>query len=82
MARLHGGRAPGAGPAWRLACRYSGIGFGLHNDVVAPYLLRLATQEQKQRWLPGMADGTYVSAIAMTDSVSRRSMRAGNWLRK
>ncbi len=34
------------------AGRYSGIGFGLHNDVVAPYLLRLATEEQKQRWLP------------------------------
>jgi alkylation response protein AidB-like acyl-CoA dehydrogenase len=30
------------------AGRYSGIGFGLHNDVIAPYLLRLATDEQKQ----------------------------------
>src|SRR5437763_14595657 len=29
--------------------RASGIGFGLHNDVVAPYLLELATDEQKQR---------------------------------
>ena len=34
------------------AGRFSGLGFGLHNDVTAPYLLRLATEEQKQRWLP------------------------------
>ena len=34
------------------AGRFSGIGFGLQNDVVAPYLLRLANEEQKQRWLP------------------------------
>ena len=33
--------------------RYSGLGFALQNDVIAPYLLRLATEEQKQRWLPG-----------------------------
>ncbi|MFZ2174828.1 MAG: acyl-CoA dehydrogenase family protein, partial [Rhodococcus sp. (in: high G+C Gram-positive bacteria)] len=30
---------------------YSGIGFTLHNDVVAPYLLELTNDEQKQRWL-------------------------------
>jgi alkylation response protein AidB-like acyl-CoA dehydrogenase len=33
----------------------SGVGFGLHNDVIAPYLRDLATEEQKQRWLPGSA---------------------------
>lgn len=38
-----------------VAGRYSGIGFSLHNDVVAPYLLRLANEEQKQRWLPSSA---------------------------
>ena len=37
------------------AVGYSGIGFTLHNDVVAPYLLELANEEQKQRWLPGFA---------------------------
>ena len=37
--------------------RYSGIGFDLHNDVVAPYLLRLTTDEQKQRWLPQFCTG-------------------------
>jgi alkylation response protein AidB-like acyl-CoA dehydrogenase len=42
-------------------------GFGLHNDVVAPYLLDLATEEQKQRWLPGFCSGDLVTAIAMTE---------------
>src|SRR4051812_42230889 len=45
----------------------SGIGFGLHNDVVAPYLMRLATDEQKQRWLPGFCSGELISAIAMSE---------------
>ena len=47
--------------------RYSGIGFGLHNDVVAPYLLRLANDEQKQRWLPKFCNGELITAIAMTE---------------
>ena len=47
--------------------RYSGIGFGLHNDVVAPYLLRLANEEQKQRWLPEFCTGELITAIAMTE---------------
>ena len=42
-------------------------GFGLHNDVVAPYLLDLATDDQKQRWLPGFCSGDIVTAIAMTE---------------
>ncbi|MGQ0576878.1 MAG: acyl-CoA dehydrogenase family protein [Pseudonocardia sp.] len=45
----------------------SGIGFPLQNDVVAPYLLRLATPEQKQRWLPGFCSGEIITAIAMTE---------------
>ena len=49
------------------AGRFSGIGFGLHNDVVAPYLLRLATEEQKQRWLPGFCSGELITAIAMSE---------------
>jgi alkylation response protein AidB-like acyl-CoA dehydrogenase len=47
--------------------RASGIGFGLHNDVVAPYLLKLATDEQKQRWLPGFCTGEIITAIAMSE---------------
>ncbi|MFB1299408.1 acyl-CoA dehydrogenase family protein [Mycobacterium sp. pW049] len=50
-----------------IAKRYSGLGFSLHNDVVAPYLLRLATEEQKQRWLPKFCSGEFISAIAMTE---------------
>jgi len=46
---------------------FSGIGFTLHNDVVAPYLLELSNEEQKQRWLPGFASGELTSAIAMTE---------------
>ncbi|HEY7054118.1 MAG TPA: acyl-CoA dehydrogenase family protein [Mycobacterium sp.] len=49
------------------AGRYSGLGFGLHNDVVAPYLLRLTTEEQKQRWLPGFCSGELITAIAMSE---------------
>ncbi|TQM37534.1 acyl-CoA dehydrogenase family protein [Pseudonocardia cypriaca] len=45
----------------------SGIGFPLQNDVVAPYLLRLATDEQKRRWLPGFCSGEIITAIAMTE---------------
>jgi alkylation response protein AidB-like acyl-CoA dehydrogenase len=45
----------------------SGIGFGLHNDIVVPYLLRIANEEQKQRWFPKMASGAAITAIAMTE---------------
>ena len=45
----------------------SGVGFTLHNDVIAPYLLKLATDEQKQRWLPGFCAGELITAIAMTE---------------
>jgi alkylation response protein AidB-like acyl-CoA dehydrogenase len=47
--------------------RASGVGFGLHNDVVAPYLLKLATDEQKQRWLPRFCTGEIITAIAMSE---------------
>ncbi len=45
----------------------SGIGFGLHNDVNAPYFERLATPEQKARWMPGFCSGELITAIAMTE---------------
>ncbi len=45
----------------------SGVGFTLHNDVVAPYLLDLATEEQQQRWLPGFCSGDIITAIAMSE---------------
>ncbi|MBV2363955.1 acyl-CoA dehydrogenase family protein [Streptomonospora nanhaiensis] len=45
----------------------SGLGFGLQNDVMAPYLVRLTTEEQRRRWLPGFASGELITAIAMTE---------------
>ena len=45
----------------------SGLGFGLHNDVVAPYLTDLTTTEQRERWLPGFCSGDIVTAIAMSE---------------
>ncbi|MFE2995764.1 acyl-CoA dehydrogenase family protein [Nocardia sp. NPDC059246] len=46
---------------------YSGLSFPLHNDIVAPYLLDLASDEQKKRWLPGFCSGKIITAIAMTE---------------
>ena len=50
-----------------VAGRFTGIGFGLHNDVVAPYLLRLANAEQSARWFPKFCSGELITAIAMTE---------------
>jgi len=41
--------------------------FGIHFDVVAPYLVELTTQEPKYRWLPGFCSGEIVTAIGMTE---------------
>ena len=45
----------------------SGPGFTLHNDVVAPYLLKLCTDEQRQRWFPAFCSGEMITAIAMSE---------------
>jgi alkylation response protein AidB-like acyl-CoA dehydrogenase len=45
----------------------SGLGFTLQNDVLAPYLMDLTTDEQKARWLPGFCSGELITAIAMTE---------------
>lgn len=44
-----------------------GVGIGLQDDIVIPYFLDLATPEQKERWLPGLASGALIGAIAMTE---------------
>ncbi|MFG2075576.1 acyl-CoA dehydrogenase family protein [Nonomuraea maritima] len=45
----------------------SGLGFSLHNDIMAPYLVDLTDDGQKQRWLPGFVSGELITAIAMTE---------------
>ena len=50
-----------------IAVGASGVGFSLHNDVAAPYLTDLTTDEQKQRWLPAFVTGEIITAIAMTE---------------
>jgi alkylation response protein AidB-like acyl-CoA dehydrogenase len=47
----------------------NGFGYGLtlHNDVCLPYLLRYANEEQRGRWLPGLARGESILAIGMTE---------------
>ncbi len=45
----------------------SGVGFTVHTDIVSAYLLAYASQEQKQRWLPGFCSGELITAIAMTE---------------
>ncbi|MBF6174013.1 acyl-CoA dehydrogenase family protein [Nocardia blacklockiae] len=69
--------------------QYSGLGFTLHNDVIAPYLLELANEEQRQRWLPGFCSGEIITAIAMTEpgtgsdlqGIKTRAVRDGDdWI--
>jgi alkylation response protein AidB-like acyl-CoA dehydrogenase len=45
----------------------SGLGITLHNDICLPYFLEYCTGEQRDRWMPGMADGTLITALAMTE---------------
>ncbi|SDK63349.1 Acyl-CoA dehydrogenase [Actinopolyspora mzabensis] len=45
----------------------TGFGAPVHNDINVPYLSKLATEEQKSRWLPGFCSGEIVTAIAMTE---------------
>ncbi len=45
----------------------SGLGITLHNDICLPYFLKQSNDDQKRRWLPGIADGSLITAVAMTE---------------
>lgn len=47
--------------------RAHGPGFILQNDVMAPYFLTYFTEEQKEKWMPGIISGEIITAIAMTE---------------
>jgi acyl-CoA dehydrogenase len=46
---------------------FTGLGFGLHSEIVAPYLLTYGSDAQKERLLPAMARGDVIGAIAMSE---------------
>ncbi len=57
------------------------IGFGdfaisLHNAIIAPYILHYGTEAQKRRWLPRMARGEMIAAIAMTEPDAGSDLQA------
>ena len=66
-----------------------GWGIVLHNAIVAPYIYHYGSEEQKKRWLPRLASGELVAAIAMTEpgtgsdlqSVKTTAKRDGNHYR-
>jgi acyl-CoA dehydrogenase len=63
---LHEERARVGDTAW---------GVGVHNVMVAHYLVAYGTEEQKRRWLPEMAQGRLVGAIAMTEPAAGSDLR-------
>lgn len=66
-----------------------GFGIGLHNSIVAPYILHYGSEEQKKKWLPKLATGELIGAIAMTEpgagsdlqGVKTRAEKDGNQYR-
>jgi acyl-CoA dehydrogenase len=54
----------------------SGFGNQVHSTIVAPYILHYGTEAQRQRWLPKMATGELVGAIAMTEPNTGSDLQA------
>jgi acyl-CoA dehydrogenase len=72
MAEEHGGAGADFGYAAIIIeeiarTNASGIGFPLHSDIVVPYIEEFATPARKREWLPRMARGEIITAIAMTE---------------
>lgn len=53
-----------------------GIGFSIHSDMVAPYLLQYGSQQVRDTWLPAMTRGTAIGAIAMTEPGAGSDLKA------
>ena len=70
----------------RLNLGGGGLGMMLHNDITTPYFIEYCTDEQRERWLPGIASGELITAIAMTEpgtgsdlqSISTTAVRDGD----
>ncbi len=45
----------------------AGLGITLHNDITTPYFIEYCNDEQATRWMPGIASGELITAIAMTE---------------
>ncbi len=56
--------------------RITGFGNGVHSGIVAHYINNYGTEEQKQKWLPKMASGEIVSAIAMSEPGTGSDLQA------
>lgn len=54
----------------------SATGFSLHSDIVANYVNNFGNEAQKQHWLPKMASGEVVTAIAMTEPSTGSDLQA------
>jgi long-chain-acyl-CoA dehydrogenase len=49
--------------------------FGIQDDLAVPYIVHMGTQEQKEKWLPGMATGEILGALAMTEPGAGSDLR-------
>jgi len=58
-----------------LAYAGSSAGITLQSDIVADYLVHYGSEEQKQKWLPGMVSGEVITAIAMTEPGAGSDLR-------